>query len=66
MDGTVSRFDEASGLGVVAGADGRAYPFHCTQLVDGTRAVPPGAAVRFVVMAGHLGRWEAAAIERVG
>jgi hypothetical protein len=49
----------------VVADDGRRYPFHCTQLADGTRTVPEGAAVRFEVGPGHLGRWEAVAIERV-
>jgi cold shock CspA family protein len=64
MRGFVETFDEAAGLGVVRGADGRTYPFHCTQLADGSRMVPSGVAVIFQVFAGHLGRWEATAIER--
>jgi cold shock CspA family protein len=62
--GTVTAFDEAAGIGTLTGADGRTYPFHCTQLADGTRTVPVGTPVLFDVVAGHLGRWEAAAIER--
>jgi cold shock CspA family protein len=64
MRGTVTAFDPAGGLGTVRGADGADYPFHCTQLADGTRTVPEGVAVMFEVVAGHRGRWEAAAIER--
>ncbi len=64
MQGTVVAFDEAAGLGVVRGADGADYPFHCTQLEDGTRTVPEGTAVIFEVAPGHRGRWEAVAIER--
>jgi cold shock CspA family protein len=62
--GTVTAFDEPAGIGTVTGADGRAYPFHCTQLADGTRTVPVDTAVLFEVVPGHLGYWEAAAIER--
>jgi CspA family cold shock protein len=65
MRGTVADFDDTAGLGTVAGDDGRRYPFHCTQLADGTRTVPEGQPVRFEVAPGHLGRWEAVAIERV-
>jgi cold shock CspA family protein len=64
MQGTVDTFDEAAGLGTVRGAGGAIFPFHCTQLADGTRTVPRGAAVTFQVVPGHQGRWEAAAIER--
>jgi CspA family cold shock protein len=60
--GTVESFDDDVGLGLVRGADGRAYPFHCTQIADGSRSIPAGTAVCFEVVAGHLGRWEAGAI----
>ncbi|HZQ29288.1 MAG TPA: hypothetical protein VFA94_16450 [Acidimicrobiales bacterium] len=60
MTGTVARFDEQVGLGEVEGGDGRRYPFHCTQIADGTRTIPVGAAVTFEVVPGPLGRWEAA------
>jgi CspA family cold shock protein len=63
-EGTVEAFDERRGLGTVRGADATVYPFHCTQVADGTRTIPTGVAVRFVVVAGHRGRLEAAAIER--
>jgi cold shock CspA family protein len=69
--GTVVRFDEAVGLGDIAaavstgagdgGAAGR-YPFHCTQIADGSRTVAVGARVSFGLLAGRAGRWEAADI----
>jgi CspA family cold shock protein len=62
IGGTVETFDAELGLGTVRGEDGRTYGFHCTQIADGSRRVEPGAAVRFDVVAGHLGRWEAAAL----
>ena len=65
MQGTVERFDNAAGLGVVKAADGRRYPFHCTQIADGTRTIDEGAAVEFAVEAGHMGRWEARALTPV-
>lgn len=57
--GTVASFDEDRGLGTIAGDDGAEYPFHCTGIADGTRTIEEGAVVRFDVVAGRLGRWEA-------
>ncbi|HEY7105206.1 MAG TPA: cold-shock protein [Acidimicrobiia bacterium] len=58
----MSEFDDARGLGTVTADDGARYPFHCTAIADGTRTVPVGARVVFAVVAGPLGRTEAAAI----
>jgi CspA family cold shock protein len=63
MNGTVIEFDEARGLGAISGADGAVYPFHCTQIADGTRTVAVGQAVRFELLP-KLGRYEATAIEK--
>jgi cold shock CspA family protein len=60
--GQVSSFDEDRGLGEITGDDGRTYPFHCTGIADGSRTIDEGAQVRFDVIAGRLGRWEAWAI----
>lgn len=57
--GRVAAFDDHVGLGTVAGTDGRSYPFHCTQIADGTRTIAEGAEVDFAVVAAHGGRWEA-------
>ena len=57
--GSVTRFDEHRGLGEIDGDDGVTYPFHCTGIADGTRTIDEGAEVRFDVIAGRLGRWEA-------
>ena len=65
MKGTIADFDEHVGLGTVRAEDGRELSFHCTQLLDGTRTIDVGARVRFVVVAGHLGRWEAARVEKL-
>ena len=59
--GTVTSFDEAEGLGEIAGDDGRTYPFHCIEIADGSRTIALGAAVTFHVLA-KLGRYEAARI----
>jgi CspA family cold shock protein len=64
MTGVVTEFDEAAGLGTVTGEDGTTYPFHCTQIADGTRTIPVGAPVAFDVRPWHRGRYEATAITR--
>ena len=62
MEGRVVGFDDHRGLGVVEGDDGSRYPFHCTAIVDGTRTIPSGARVEFDVVAGPIGRYEAASV----
>ena len=62
MIGKVTAFDEHRGLGEITGTDGTTYPFHATTIADGSRRIATGAAVEFEVVAGHLGRWEAARV----
>jgi cold shock CspA family protein len=57
--GVVSEFDEQRGLGIVVGDDGARYPFHCTQIGDGSRRIDMGSRVVFTCAPGHLGRMEA-------
>jgi len=59
--GIVRSFDETAGLGVIDGADGVEYPFHCIEIADGTRTIEAGADVGFDRL-GKFGRWEAANI----
>lgn len=61
--GTVTAFDESSGLGTITTGDGDRHPFHCIEIADGTRSIEVGAEVSFDVLA-KLGRWEAANIRR--
>ena len=61
--GVVTDFDPHGGLGVIADANGVRYPFHCTQIADGSRAIEVGTTVEFAVVPGGIGRWEAAAIQ---
>ena len=63
MTGTVSAFDERRGLGEITADDATVYPFHCTVIADGTRTIEVGAPVKFEVVPGRLGRWEAAEIK---
>jgi CspA family cold shock protein len=65
MRGRVTAFDEARGLGTITADDGQAYPFHCTQLTDGSRQVDPGQVVRFELLP-KLGRYEAGTIDKLG
>jgi cold shock protein len=57
--GVVSSFDEPRGLGVIRDEGGETVPFHCTAIADGSRSITVGQPVRFTVVAGRLGRWEA-------
>jgi cold shock CspA family protein len=63
VNGTVTAFDDPRGLGTITTGDGRIYPFHCTQIADGTRTIEVGQAVRFDVLP-KLGRYEATLIEK--
>lgn len=58
----MSEFDGHRGLGTVVARDGQAFPFHCTSIADGSRTIDEGTAVTFVIVPGHRGQWEAAAI----
>jgi cold shock CspA family protein len=62
--GKVGSFDADVGLGDVLGEDGRRYPFHCTEIADGSRRIEVGAEVEFVVAPGHRGIREARAVDR--
>jgi hypothetical protein len=54
----------AARAGGAAGAGGgprpSRFPFHCTQIADGSRTVAVGTRVTFGLLAGRAGRWEAA------
>jgi cold shock CspA family protein len=63
--GVVAEFDEPRGLGVIRGDEGADVPFHCTAIADGSRTVETGRRVRFEVVPGLLGRWEASGIEKL-
>ena len=60
--GTVDTFDEAAGCGTVRSDDGAVLSFHCTAVADGSRTIAVGQPVRFTIVAGRLGRWEASHI----
>jgi cold shock CspA family protein len=66
LTGTVVTFDDAAGYGTIQEDDGPPRWFHCTAIADGSRTIEVGARVRFEVVPGHLGRWEAAAIQPEG
>ncbi|MHB8219028.1 MAG: S1 domain-containing protein [Acidimicrobiales bacterium] len=60
--GSVTAFDTDRGLGEVTGNDGRVLTFHCTSVADGSRLIAVGTPVCYVVVPGHRGRMEAAAV----
>ena len=59
--GRVAAFDDHVGRGEIE-AGGMRFPFHCTAIADGTRAVLPDVDVRFRLVVGPLGALEATAI----
>jgi len=63
--GVVEEFDERRGLGTIVGDDGDVLPFHCTAIADGSRTTQAGQRVKFDVVPGLSGRWEAARIEKL-
>lgn len=63
--GRVAEFDDAAGFGEIEADDGTRYFFHCTRIADGSRTIAVDTPVTFEVVAGHRGRWEAAAITPV-
>ncbi|MFM9133226.1 MAG: hypothetical protein ACKORY_11070 [Actinomycetota bacterium] len=64
MTGTVTEFDEASGLGTVTADGGAAYPFHCVSIADGSRHVETGTRVSFET-GFRVARTEATSIVRL-
>jgi CspA family cold shock protein len=64
MHGAVREFDEEKGLGVVVAPDGQAFPFHCIEIADGTRAIDAGQPVSFRLLP-RFGAFQAGAIEKL-
>jgi cold shock CspA family protein len=60
----VVAFDAHRGLGTIEADDGQRFGFHCVRIVDGSRDLALGAPVRFAVVPGQLGAWEADAVTR--
>lgn len=65
LAGTVTAFDDPAGLGSVRTTDGTEFRFHCTAVADGSRTIDPGTEVRFTVVPGRTGGWEADALVAV-
>ncbi len=63
VSGTVTAFDDSLAFGEVSTERGETYFFHCTQIADGSRSIAVGTHVNFRVIAGRMGRWEAADVE---
>ena len=60
--GAVETFDERVGLGTVRSAAGIELSFHCTAITDGTRTIPVGTPVSFLVAATHHGAHQASSV----
>jgi cold shock CspA family protein len=60
--GRVVAFDADRGLGEIEEPDGTRRAFHCTQVADGSRTVPVGVTVHYVLVPASLGSWEASEI----
>jgi cold shock protein len=56
--GQVVAFDDGLGRGEVE-AGGLRYPFHCTAVADGSRAIAVDTPVDFALVVGPLGALEA-------
>ena len=61
--GVVTAYDDPAGIGTVTADEGDEHFFHCTAIADGSRTIAVGAEVRYEVVAGRQGRWEATALE---
>lgn len=60
--GRIATFDEFAGRGEIEARGGMHFPFHCTAIADGSRAVAADAPVKFRLVPGPLGALEATAI----
>jgi cold shock protein len=60
--GRVASFDEHVGRGEIEARGGMHFPFHCTAIADGSRAIAPHTPVHFRLVIGPLGQLEAAAV----
>ncbi len=56
------KFDQAVGTGEIESDDRRIYPFHCTEIADGSRSIDVATRVVFQISVGRQGRDEATAI----
>ncbi len=64
LTGTVTAFDESSGLGTVTADGGTDFPFHCVSIADGSRSIEPGTRVSFET-GFRVARTEATSIVRL-
>ncbi len=63
MNGRVTSFDEAAGLGEVTGEDGTRFVFHCVEIADGTRLIDSDTRIEFEMLA-KLGTYEAGCLRK--
>jgi cold shock CspA family protein len=65
LNGVVTSFDDAAGLGTITADDGTTFAFHCTAIADGTRTIAIDTAVDFEARPARNGTYEASAITPV-
>ena len=65
LQGHVTSFDDQAGWGMLRTASGVEVFFHCTQIADGSRAIPVGVAVEAVTGPIGFGAWEATGVRQV-
>ena len=65
MRGIVKEFDAHVGLGTIQAESGDLFPFHCVNIVNGTRNINIGVTVDFETFDHPRGRTEARMIEEV-
>jgi hypothetical protein len=61
--GRIVTFDDFAGRGEIEARGGMRFPFHCTAIADGSRAIAADTAVKFRIVPGPLGALEAIAIK---
>jgi cold shock CspA family protein len=64
LAGTVTRFDEVKGLGMVTSDAGQEYLFHVIEIDDRTRTIDVGQSVRFQPLP-KFGQYQAGKIRKV-
>ncbi|MFA5564432.1 MAG: cold shock domain-containing protein [Acidimicrobiia bacterium] len=64
--GQVASFDNQAGYGELIDNLGNSWFFHCTAILDGSRTISVDKSVTFRLVAGRVGRWEAAEVQPLG
>jgi hypothetical protein len=63
--GLIESFDDRRGDGVLLGAGGERFYFHCVSIANGTRHIEPGVRAQGERRVGHVGRDEVVAVTEI-